>query len=216
MTDEDAVQQEAPADGADEAADADAVAGEGTETGEDLVARVAAHDEALAGDVEALRDRAADLEATVEDREAELEELTERLQRTQADFQNYKKRAEQRREDLKERATEDLVERLLDVRDNLARALEQDDADADDLRDGVSATLRSLDDVLEDEGVVQVDPEPGDDVDPHRHEVLMRVESDRPEGTVDEVYRPGYEMADAVLRTAQVTVSEGPDGGAAE
>jgi molecular chaperone GrpE len=41
----------------------------------------------------------------------------------------------------------------------------------------------------------------------------MRVDADHPEGTVAEVYRPGYEMAGAVLREAQVTVSEGGDAG---
>ena len=52
-------------------------------------------------------------------------------------------------------------------------------------------------------------PEPGTEVDPTRHEVLMRVDDTYPEGTVAEVYRDGYEMGDHVLREAQVTVSTG-------
>jgi molecular chaperone GrpE len=100
---------------------------------------------------------------------------------------------------------------LLDVRDNLVRALEQDE-DAD-IRDGIETTLAQFTEELERENVEVVEPEPGDGVDPQRHEVLLRVESDQPEGTVAEVHRPGYEMADKVIRTAQVTVSEGGTDG---
>lgn len=178
---------------------ADAVADADDET----VARTLA---ALHVRVETLADDVADLQATVEEREEEVDDLTSRLKRKQADFQNYKKRVEKRREEEKRRATEDLVTRLLDVRDNLSRALEQD-ADAD-VRDGVEATFRELDRVFEDEGVTVVDPEPGEEVDPQRHEVLMRVDSDHPEGTVADVHRPGYVMGEKVLREAQVTVSD--------
>jgi molecular chaperone GrpE len=180
-----------------------------TEVGADLVDRVEETDpEQLATEVASLRMRVETLESELESREDEAEELKEKLKRKQADFQNYKKRMKKRREEEKERATEDLVERLLDVRDNLQRALEQDE-DAD-IRDGIEATLRQFDEELDQENVAVVEPEPGEDVDPQRHEVLLRVESDQPEGTVAAVHRPGYEMADKVIRTAQVTVSEGP------
>lgn len=174
---------------------------------EELAARVAAVDEALATEVAALAQRAAESEATLAERDEELADLESRLKRTRADFQNYKKRVERREEQLRERATEELVTRLLDVRDNLARALGQD-VDAE-IRDGVEATLASFDRTLEDEGVSAIEPEPGDEVDPTVHEVVLRVEGDRPEGAIEEVYRPGYELGDRVLRPAQVTVSEG-------
>ncbi|WP_136718180.1 nucleotide exchange factor GrpE [Halorientalis salina] len=178
---------------------------------DELVERVTNADaEQVATEVAALRTKVASLETQLETSEAEKEDLESRLKRTQADFQNYKKRMKKRREEEKERATEDLVERLLDVRDNLVRALDQDE-DAD-IRDGIEATLRQFDEELERENVTEVTPDPGDAVDPQRHEVLLRVESDQPEGTVAEVHRPGYEMGEKVIRTAQVTVSEGPDG----
>jgi len=176
----------------------------GGEAGAGLVARVAAHDEELAGEVATLEQQADTLETTLADCEAEIEELTERLKRAKADFQNYKQRAERRREELEQRATEDLVERLLEVRDNLERALDQDE-DAD-IRPGVEATLRSFDDVLAAENVDPIEPSPGDELVPERHEAIQRVEADQPEGTVVEVFRTGYEMADTVLRPAQVTV----------
>ena len=166
----------------------------------ELAARVAAVDEELAVEVAALEDRVSELEG-------ETEELQSKLARKQADFQNYKKRTKKKQEQLKARATEDLVERLVPVRDNLVRALDQDE-DAD-IRPGVDSTLQELDRVLDEENVTVIEPVPGDEVDPHRHEVLMRVDSDQPDGTVVDLYQPGYEMGDKVLRAAQVTVSDG-------
>ncbi len=180
---------------------------------EDLASRVAEYDEDLAASVRRLQSRTRDLEARVdtlesdlEDSQERVEDLTERLKRKQADFQNYKKRAKKRQEQLEARATEDLVERVVTVRDNLVRALDQD-ADAD-IRPGIESTLNEFDRILEDENVSPIEPDPGDEVDPHRHEVMMRVDSEEPGGTVADVFQPGYEMGDKVIRAAQVTVSK--------
>ncbi len=179
------------------------------EPDEELVEQVEARDtEDVAAELAGLRDAVADIEKRLEEREAEVEDLESRLARKQADFQNYKKRQEQKIEDVQTRATEDLVTRLLDVRDNLARALEQDE-DVD-IRSGVESTLQQLDEEFDRENVVVIEPEPGEETDPTRHEVLMRVDSDQPEGTVNDLHRPGYEMGGKVLRPAQVTVSDGP------
>jgi len=199
------VSVESAPDGVDPAAvDLDDVT---AEPDAELVDRVAEADpEQTAGELAALRARVDALEADLDERDAEIEELESKLKRKQADFQNFKKRMEKRREQERERATEDLVERLLDVRDNLERALEQDEDT--DIRGGVESTFRQLDDVLAAENVAVIDPEPGTAVDPEYHQVLAQVESDAEPGTIADVHRPGYEMADKVLREAQVTVSE--------
>ncbi len=186
----------------EEAPDEDVLGPEGTA----LVEEVADEDERLAEDVEA---RLADLQSKNEELEAEVDDLRTRLKRKQADFQNYKKRSKKRQEQLEKRATEDLVNRLLDVRDNLKRAVEEEHENVESLREGVELTLKELDNVFEAENVAEIDPEPGTDVDPQRHEVMLRVDSDHPENTIAEVYQPGYEMADKVLQAAQVTVSDG-------
>ena len=189
-------------EGATDATGADDVA-------EELVERVRESDpEAIAREVADLRARAEEAEARLDEADETADELESRLARTQADFQNYKKRMEKRREQERKRATEDLVARIVDVRDNLQRGLDQEG----DIREGVESTLRQFDDVLESENVEEISPDPGDEVDPQRHEVLMRVDSDRPEGTVAQVHRPGYEMAEKVIRAAQVTVSDESDG----
>ncbi|MFA9516179.1 nucleotide exchange factor GrpE [Halopenitus sp. H-Gu1] len=183
-----------------------------------LAARIADLD---AEDADTLAEEVADLEARLEeresrietledeldDRDAEIDDLTERLKRKQADFQNYKQRAKRRQEEIKERAAEDLIERIVPVRDNLLRALDQEAGT--DIRPGVESTLGEFDRVLEEENVETIDPEPGQDVDPRRHQVMLRVESDQPEGTIAEVYQPGYELDGSVIREAQVTVSDG-------
>jgi molecular chaperone GrpE len=171
-----------------------------------LVAKVAIEDEGLAADIE---EHLVDIESSRQEAEAETEELQSKLKRKQADFQNYKKRAKKRQDQIEERATEDLVERLLDVHENLKRAVEDDHENVESLREGVELTLKELDRVLDEENVDEIDPEPGTEVDPQRHEVMMRVDSDQPEDTIADVYRAGYEMGDKVLQSAQITVSDG-------
>jgi molecular chaperone GrpE len=174
----------------------------------DLVERVADSDpETIAREIASLREARHDAEDAAAEYEAEVEDLEEKLKRKQAEFQNFKKRMERKREEEQQRATEDLVERLLDVRNNLVRALGQDEDT--EIRGGVRKTLDQFDRVLDAENVVAIEPAAGEEVDPQRHEVLMRVDSDHPEGTVDELHRPGYEMAGKVLQPAQVTVSDG-------
>jgi molecular chaperone GrpE len=194
----------------DDAADTDGAAEDDTqvEPDADLVERVEESDpETIAREIASLRSARHDAEDAATEYEERVEDLEEQLKRKQAEFQNFKKRMERKQEEQKARATEELVERLLDVRNNLVRALEQDEDT--DIRGGVRTTLDQFDRVLDAENVVAIEPEPGEEVDPQRHEVLMRVESDQPEGTVDELHRPGYEMAEKVLQAAQVTVSDG-------
>jgi len=152
-----------------------------------------------------LVERVETLETEVAEKDEEINDLTDKLSRARADFKNYKKRTKKQQEEMKARATEDLVGELIDVRDNLVRALDQDE-DAD-IRPGVESTLEAFDRALEDENVAFISPEPGEDVDPERHEVMQRVDSDQTEGTIADVYQQGYEMADKILRPARVTVS---------
>jgi|SRR6056297_427980 len=207
MSDDDAVDVESPDDAEGDAASANGTAGAAAEdeSGEALAAAVAEHDDALAREVAALEADLAETREELRERDEEVEELTSKLARVKADFSNYKQRAKRKQEDIRERASEALVERLTPVRNDLLRALDQDEGS--DLRPGVESTLEKFDDVLADEGVESIDPEPGEEVDPARHQVMLRVDSDRPEGTVHEVYEPGYEMGDRVLSEAKVTVS---------
>jgi molecular chaperone GrpE len=163
--------------------------------------------ETLARGLAALGEVVTQFEADLSAERERTSELESRLRRKQAEFQNYKKRQTERIEEERERATEDLVERLLDVRDNLSRALSTDEGA--DIRGGVETTLDQFDRELDRENVDRIEPSVGEPTDPVRHEVLATVPSDQPADTIADVHRPGYEMAGKVLRPAQVTVSDG-------
>ncbi len=82
------------------------------DTDEDLVDRVAESDpEDIARELSALRTRVDSLESQVEQQDEDIDELERALKRTQADFQNYKKRAKKRQDQIRETATEDFVTR---------------------------------------------------------------------------------------------------------
>ena len=220
MSDDDAAdgEVESPDDDADASAageTGDAAKRNGTEArtrartgdGDSLADAVAEHDESLAEEVATLEDEFAETRDELIEAEAEVEELTSKLARVRADFSNYKQRAKRKQEEIRERASEALVERIAPVRNDLLRALDQEEGS--DLRPGVESTLEKFDEVLAEEGVEPIHPDPGDEVDPARHQVMLRVDSERPEGTVHEVYEPGYEMGDRVVTEAKVTVSDG-------
>lgn len=192
---------------AEDDAEADVAAGDEIVEDELLADVKEAEPDTLARAIQLLRQEVGELESRLTETSERADDLEERLKRKQADFQNYKKRQKRKLEDEKQRATEDLVTRLLDVRDNLARALDQDE-DVD-IRDGVASTLDQFDQQLDRENVTPIEPEPGEEVRPQRHEVLATIESDEPEDAIAVVHRPGYEMAEKVLRPAQVAVSDG-------
>ncbi|TKX58972.1 nucleotide exchange factor GrpE [Halorubrum sp. SS7] len=203
----DAARTNGTAEATAEEAAAESADGDARHDEEALAAAVAEHDEALAREVAALEADLAETREALRERDEEVDELTSKLARVKADFSNYKERAKRKQEEIRERASEALVERIAPVRNDLLRALDQDEGS--DLRPGVESTLEKFDDVLADEGVEPIEPAPGEEVDPARHQVMLRVDSDRPEGAIHEVYEPGYEMGDRVLSEAKVTVSTG-------
>ena len=166
----------------------------------------AVDDEELAGAARDLGERIAELEAELDETNDELDAVTDKLARSRADFQNYKKRNKKKQDRIQEQAAADLVSQFTTVRENLVRALDQDEGA--NIRPGIESTLEEFDSILEREGVEIISPELGTDVDPTRHEVMMQVESDRPAGTIADVYQAGYALEDRVLQAAQVTVSK--------
>ncbi|HEU0019936.1 MAG TPA: nucleotide exchange factor GrpE [Thermoleophilaceae bacterium] len=153
-------------------------------------------------------------ELTVAKRERE--EYLALAQRTQADFENYRKRAARDAAAAGERAKSGLVRELLPVVDNLERALDAATAGergdeggrpAEHLADGVRLVHSELVAVLARNGVEPFDPR-GEKFDPELHEALsMRSEEGAEPGTVLDVVEKGYRLNGAVLRPARVVVS---------
>ena len=147
-------------------------------------------------------------EQQVDELARERDELVDTLQRLQAEFANYKKRALRDQESLISRAHERLVKELLPVLDDLARALEAAELHEEaKLEEGVRLVHRQFADVLAKEGLAEI--ETNGAFDPNVHEALLSQPSDAPEGSVIEVVQKGYKLGDHVLRPARVVVSAG-------
>jgi molecular chaperone GrpE len=163
----------------------------------------------------AQEERVAHLEAQVSELTAQLErarqearENWERFVRERADLENFRKRRER---DIAERVLQQkkaLLNKVLEVMDNLERALVyQDTLD----RQGLQQTLRlvawQMNEVIRSEGLTPV-PTVGEHFDPYIHEAVEAVEdSEKPEGIVVEEVRKGYRLSDETLRPARVKVT---------
>lgn len=136
------------------------------------------------------------------------DELVDRLQRLQAEFENYRKRAAREQERLVAHAHERLVRELLPVLDDLERALEAAERHEEaTLVEGVKLVEQSLRRALEKEGLVEI--ETAGAFDPHVHEALLTQPSEQTEpGSVLEVVQRGYRLGDKVVRPARVIVAE--------
>ena len=139
--------------------------------------------------------------------EAERAKYLELAQRTQADFDNYRKRAARDVSAASSRARTDLLRELLPVVDNLERALSSAGEGADGLADGVRLVHSELVAVLERNGVEPIAPD-GERFDPTVHEALStRSENGAEAGVVLDVVQKGYRLDQSVLRPARVVVS---------
>jgi molecular chaperone GrpE len=137
----------------------------------------------------------------------ERDEYLDLARRTQADFENYRKRAAREAAAAGERAKSGLVRELLPIVDNLERALASAGQGERHLAEGVQLVHSELLAVLERNGIEQFDPR-GDRFDPTEHEALSTRDEDGAEsGVVLDVVEKGYRANGTVLRPARVVVS---------
>jgi molecular chaperone GrpE len=138
---------------------------------------------------------------------AERDQYLDLLQRVQADFQNYRKRAAREQERLVAHAHERLVRELLPVLDDLERALEAAERHEEaKLVDGVKLVEQSLRKALQKEGLTEI--ETAGRFDPHVHEaVLTQARPGTEPGSVLDVVQRGYSLGGQVVRPARVIVA---------
>jgi len=142
---------------------------------------------------------------------AERDEYLAHMQRTQAEFDNYRKRMLRDQTTHLERATAGLVEQLLPVLDSFELALGSagpvsSDAGVDRLRKGVELVYGELLGALEKAGLERIEAH-GKPFDPEEHEAVMHIEDDGGEPGVRDVVRSGYRFKGRVLRPAMVKVA---------
>ena len=161
---------------------------------------------------------------SVEQLEAELDDLRDRLLRAVAEEQNTRRRAEKEKADTREYAITSFARDMLDVADNLSRAISAVDQTALDgasdafknLIEGVAMTERALHAKLEGHGIQKVDPAPGDTFDPNVHQAVAQIPSDQPAGTIASVMQVGFTIRSRILRAAMVAVSAGGPAGSSD
>ena len=134
-------------------------------------------------------------------------QLFSRLQRLQADFDNYRKRVKSEKQDMTRQAVCDLVRELLPVLDNLERATQEKGVSPEALVTGVDLVFKQLVSVLEKQGVNAIEA-CGAEFDPNCHHAVMQVECDQPENEVVEELQKGYRLHDKVLRPSMVKVAK--------
>ena len=143
---------------------------------------------------------------------ANLEELRQTLLRRQADFDNYRKRIEKERFEDSKRATARVIEGLIPVLDGFEHALAAHrEAEYENYRKGFELIYKQLLENITKLGVERIDPM-GKSFDPHLHQAVDRAEtSDRKDGTILQVFQPGYVFHGRVLRPAMVRVAVHPN-----
>ena len=179
-------------------------------------------EEQLHDEAEEIRKETADgaPEVAEHDRIAELEQQLEEAKSkalyAAADTQNVRRRLEQELQQATSYAAAGFARDMLAIKDHLDRALA---AVSDDLRAdktaaqflaGIEATSRELDAVFQRHGVSRIQAV-GEPLDPHRHQAMIEMPSDREPGTIVEEMQPGYMMKDRLLRPALVGVARKAD-----
>jgi molecular chaperone GrpE len=137
---------------------------------------------------------------------AERDEYLAHLQRTQAEFDNYRKRMLRDQTVHLERATANLIEALLPVLDSFELALNSAGTDVERLRKGVELVYGEFLGAMEKAGLERIEAH-GKPFDPEEHEAVMHVEDDGGDPGVRDVVRSGYRFKGRVLRPAMVKVA---------
>ena len=144
--------------------------------------------------------------------QADLDRFRDLALRSQADFENYKKRSAREKEEAIKYANSSLLQRLVAIIDNfeLGLAAAKEQGAESPIYSGMVLVQKQLNDLLAENGLQPIEAE-GKPFDPNLHEAIGHEPSDRvPEGTVLRQTRRGYRFNERLLRPAKVVVSSGP------
>lgn len=149
-----------------------------------------------------------ELKAELEKSRLYADELQDKYQRLQAEFDNYKKMTQSRYNEVTKIAGEGIIMKMLDVYDNLERALEEGfNKDLEAAKEGIEAVGKQMFSLLQREGVRPIESL-GREFDPYyQHAVGTTHNQDEPDGVIVDVYQKGYMIREKVLRPAMVVVN---------
>jgi len=144
--------------------------------------------------------------------QADLNRFRDLAMRSQADFENYKKRCAREKEEAIKYANTSLLEKLVSIVDHFELGLEaaRGELEKSPIYSGMNLVLKQLQDFLAENGLQPIEAV-GQEFDPNLHEAIAREPSDEvPEGAVIRQTRRGYRLKDRLLRPSAVVVSSGP------
>ncbi|MGY0692870.1 nucleotide exchange factor GrpE [Virgibacillus sp. FSP13] len=149
------------------------------------------------------------LKEEMENVKQEKDDLYQKLLRSQAEFENFKKRSQKEKEKERKYKSQDLVNELLPALDNFERALNQEVTEANkSFVEGITMVYNQLKDALKNQGVEEIEAV-GKTFDPNLHHAVMQIEDDEMESnSVVEELQKGYILKDRVIRPAMVKVNK--------
>lgn len=180
---------------------------ESTPTPDDLAPLTDASIEATVDAPDAAAAAAADLQLRFSELEARHKDVADSYLRAKAEAENTRRRADDDVSKARKFAVESFADSLLPVKDSLEAALALPAASAEQMLEGMQATLRQLASALERNKVLEINPAAGAKFDPHQHQSISIVPAEQDPNTVVTVLQKGYLIADRVLRPALVTVT---------
>ena len=142
-------------------------------------------------------------------RDEKIEELTDRVKRQMAEFENFRKRTEKEKSSMYEMGARDIIERILPVIDNFERGLAviPEDKKEDPIAEGMEKIYKQIQKVFEEAGVKPIEAA-GKEFDPNFHNAVMHVEAESlGENIVAEELQKGYMYRDSVVRHSMVKVA---------
>jgi molecular chaperone GrpE len=140
--------------------------------------------------------------------EAKAAEMQDAFLRAKADTENIRRRAQEDIAKAHKFAIESFAEALVPVKDSLEMALKLDTPSVDALKEGVEMTLKQLSAAFDRNRLAEVNPAPGEKLDPMKHQAISMVPAEQDANTVVTVLQKGYTIADRLLRPALVTVAQ--------
>jgi len=140
--------------------------------------------------------------------EARASEMQDAFLRAKADTENIRRRAQEDVAKAHKFAIENFAEALVPVKDSLEMALKLDTPSVDSLKEGVEMTLKQLNSAFERNRLQEINPVPGEKLDPMKHQAISMVPADQEANTIVTVLQKGYMIADRLLRPALVTVAQ--------
>jgi molecular chaperone GrpE len=149
-----------------------------------------------------------DIERQPDSAEAKAAEMQDAFLRAKAEAENSRRRAQEEIARAYKYAIEKFAETLLPVKDSLEMALQVATPSVDAIRQGVEMTLKQLSSAFEKNSLLEINPQPGEKLDPMQHQAVSTVPADQAPNTIVNVLQKGYMLADRLLRPALVTVAQ--------